>query len=222
MIINIEMYNNHIRAVRDFSLTATELEETIKQYPYTGERRVKDPKVENSQLPPIALCFYWFVYECGTVPSPDDLIKLYLSQACFRRLSEEEYEVTYGADTFVVSTDGLIARILRTYPSILRDIHFYLLAVESKLFQAVRYSFEDDFKNGVDIKVQYNGKWFNIALMQNTRRALFFRSRKKSRHTNSNMDLINVELDPTKSKRCGDYNLYTMQHVEMVKKMIMK
>lgn len=216
MILNVELVNNHMREVREFTLTAEKTEEIISRYPYGGEGLIKDPVVENTQFPPIALPFYAFIYEYDTVPSPETLIELYLSQECFHLVSEDCYELNYGETKKTVSKEGLIARILRTYPSIVRDLHFYLMAVESKLFEGVWYSFEDDYRNGIDIKVKHNHKWYKVALMQNTRRSIFFRNRKRYRHDGKNSDVINVELDPRKSQRCGDYNLYTPEHVKEV------
>lgn len=222
MVLNVELSNKHMREVREFTLTVEKMEEIIFHYPYGGEGLIKDPVVENTQFPPIALTFYSFVYEYDTVPSPEALIELYLSQECFRIVSDECYELNYGGTKITVSKEGLIARILRTYPSIVRDLHFYLMAVESQLFEAVWYSFEEDYRKGIDIKVKHNHKWYNIALMQNTRRSIFFRNKKKHRHNGKNSDAIIVELDQRKSQRCGDYNLYTPEHVKEVYRTITK
>lgn len=222
MILNVELSNNHMRETRDFTLTVKKLEEIIRSYPYTGEGRVKDPLVENTQFPPIALTFYSYIYEFDTVPSPEILIDIYLSQDCFTEGLDGTCDVDYGTTKATVNKEGLVARILRTYPSIVRDLHFYLMAVESQLFEGVWYSFDDDYHKGIDIKVMYNRKWYNIALMQNTRRSIFFRNKKKYRHSGENSDVITVELDQRKSSRCGDYNLYTAEDVKKVYKIITK
>lgn len=216
MILNVELSNRHMRETRDFSMTVTELEETIRGYSYKGEGLVKDPVVENTQFPPIALSFYSYIYEHDSVPSPETLINIYLSQNCFSSVSEDKYAVNYGTTKTIVSKEGLVARILRTYPSIVRDLHFYLMALESRLFDGVWYSFDDDYHKGIDIKVMYNHKWYNIALMQNTRRSVFFRNKKKYRHFGKNSDVIVIELDKRKSRSCGDYNLYTESDVKKV------
>ena len=220
MIHNIELSNKHMREVRDLTLSVSSLEEAIKAFPYDGENRVKDPAAENTQLPPIALVFYDYLYNNDLPPSPKTLINDYLKQPCFSFLSLEQVSVSYGPETRVMSREGLEARILRTYPSLLRDLHFYLMCVESGLFEGVWYSLDDDFKKGVDIKVLYNRKWFNIALLQNTRRSIFFRDKKRSRHNGSNADVIYVELDQQDSKKCGDYYLFTKDHVKKVYKSI--
>lgn len=216
MILNVELSNKHMREVRDLTLSVSSLEEAIKAFPYDGESRIKDQTVENSQLPPIALVFYDFLYNNDLPPSPETLIREYLNQSYFSFVSPSQVRVSYGSETRVMSREGLEARILRTYPSLLRDLHFYLMSYESGLFEGVWYSLDDDFKKGIDIKVRYNGKWFNVALLQNTRRSIFFRNRKKTRHNGSNADVIYVELDPQDSKKCGDYYLFTKAHVKMV------
>ena len=78
MILNVELSNRHMRETRDFSMTVTELEETICGYSYKGEGLVKDPVVENTQFPPIALSFYSYIYEYDSVPSPETLINIYI------------------------------------------------------------------------------------------------------------------------------------------------
>jgi hypothetical protein len=222
LILNVELSNKRIREVRDFTLSSKKLEETIKTYPYTGENRIKDPVVENTQFPPIIRTFYSYVYEYNAVPSPDVLVDLYLSQECFTEVSADHYFVSYESTNTAVSKEGLIARILRTYPSLIRDLHFYLMAVESGLFQSVWYSVNDDFTKGIDIRVKYNNKWYNIALLQSTTRSLFFKNKKKNRHPGMNADLIYVELNQAHSKRCGDYNLYTLYNVEQLKQELEK
>ena len=48
--------------------------------------------------------------------------------------------------------NALKARILRTYPSLLRDFHFYLMLKECNSFDKVTYSCADDIK-GTDITI---------------------------------------------------------------------
>lgn len=222
MILNIELSNKHMRQTRDFTLTSHKLEETVRHYSYTGENRIKDSVVENTQFPPITKTFYSYVFEYDNVPSPDVLVELYLAQECFTEIPPDKYAINYETTNATVSKEGLIARILRTYPSLLRDLHFYLMAVESNLFQSVWYSVSDDFTKGIDIRVKYNDSWFDIALLQNTVRSKFFRDKKKKRHSGANGNLIYVELDQKKSKRCGDYNLYTRHHIEQLIAIIQK
>jgi len=222
LIHNIELSNKHMRQTRDFTLTSRKLEDTVRKYPYTGENRIKDQVVENTLFPPITTVFYSYVFEHDNVPSPDALVGLYLAQGYFTEIPPDKYAVNYETTNTTVNRDGLIARILRTYPSLHRDLHFYLMAVESNLFQSVWYSVSDDFTKGIDIRVKDNDSWFDIALLQNTVRSKFFRDKKKSRHSGTNSNLIYVELDQKQSKRCGDFYLFTMHHVKQLKEAVQK
>ena len=53
--------------------------------------------------------------------------------------------------------NALKARILRTYPSLLRDFHFYLMLKECNSFDKVTYSCADDIK-GTDITIVHKNK----------------------------------------------------------------
>lgn len=211
-ILNVEIYNKHIRQVKDLTLTCETLEEKIKYYKYEGEKKIKDDKVENLLLPPIALTFYSLVYDMGNAPSPDLLIEEYLGQECyFGYLPDEKVEVNYNGVLTVVSLEGLIARILRTYPSLVRDLHFYLMTEESGLFEAVHYSFTEDYKGKVDIRVKYKDKWSNVGLLLGSKRSLFYRFKKKFRH--KEVDVIYIELQKDKARWVGDFMLYTRDHI---------
>ena len=211
---NVELSNSHIRSTRNLSLNSVILENTIREYPYTGEKRIKDDIAENTKFPPIVAIFYSFVFDYDNVPSPEELIDLYLSQDFFSDAGPDSITVNYQSKIVTVNKEGLTTRILRTYPSLMRDLHFYFLCVESQKFEYVYYSVKDDFEYGVDVRVNYNGILYEVALLQNTSRAKQFREKKKQRHNGKNADAIYIELDPDESKRCGDYNLYTEKHVE--------
>lgn len=212
MVLNVEMWNNHIRQVKEFSLTCETLEQKLEEMKYTGEKRVVDDKVENLLLPPIALTFYSLIYDMGNVPTEDLLIEEYLGQEeYFGYLPDEKIEVTYNGVVTVVSMDGLISRILRTYPSLIRDFHFYLMSSESGLFEAVKYSFIDDYKNKIDLKIKYKEEWHNVGLMLGSKRSIFYRFKKRFRH--KPVDVIYIELDKKDAHWVGDFMLYTRNHI---------
>ena len=154
------------------------------------------------------------VFDKGYVPSAEDLVDAYIKQHYFL-VEGNDVTVSYNGRRTSVNYEGLKARILRTYPSIIRDLHFYLLANESGLFQAVRYSFVDDFQKGIYTKILFNNRWFSIALMQNTARSIYFRNQKYRRHSDRG-DIVNIELDRNECKLCGDYFLYTENHINQL------
>ena len=217
MILNVEIFNKHIRQIKEFDLTSQELEKKIGYLKYEGENLIKDEQVEAFKLPPIALTFYSLVYETGNVPTADTLIEEYLNQPYFAYVNNGTVEVFYESEPLLLSLDGIIARIQRTYPSLIRDLHFYLLLYESGYFEAVRYSFVDDYAGKVDIKVKYKNKWYNIGLLLGSKRSLWYKFKKQFRHKKT--DVIYLELYENDSKICGDFKLFSEQHIqELLKK----
>lgn len=218
MIINVEIYNDHIRQVKDLSLTVATLEEILKSYKYSGEGKKKEPAVENLRMPPMTLTFYSFLFDTGTIPTDMSLAEEYLNNSAFAYIPDGKVEVDYEGKRTIVTLEGLYGRILRTYPSIIRDLHFYLQLKESGLFEAVRYSVKADFEDKVDVKVQYQGAWYNIGLMLSSKRSLAFWEKKKSRH--KPIDTIDIGLNDCPKSRVGDYDLYTHHHIQRLLKKI--
>lgn len=215
MILNVEMYNKHIRQTKALALSAGDLENRIKDYPYEGEGLVRDEKVEAGKLPPYILTFYSMLFQYGTIPSPQDLMEQHFAQEHFCYLPDGQIEVTFEGKTDIYSFDGMIARLQRSYPSLIRDLHFYLMACESGLFDSVRYSFQKDYYEKIDIQVLLKDKWYNVGLCLGTKRSLWYKFKKQFRHRNQ-AKVIYVELHEDEAKRCGDYNLYTLEHIQQL------
>lgn len=215
MILNVEIYDKHIRQTKAVALTASELEKRIKTFPYKGEGLVHDEKVEAAKLPPYSLPFYNLVYRYNDVPSPQDLVEAYFEQDYFCYLPDGKVQVTFDEKTDIYSLEGMIARLQRTYPSLLRDLHFYLMACESGLFDAVRYSFKRDYYEKIDIQVLLKEKWYNVGLCLGSKRSLLYRLKKQFRHKN-NAKVLYIELFDDEAQRCGDYNLYTIEHIRQL------
>ncbi len=218
MILNVEMYNDHIRQTKELTLSSAQIENKVKHYEYKGEKRVVDNQVENMLLPPIALVFYGLLYVYDDVPSPDDLLDEYFRQPYFAYIPDNKVEVTYNDCVELCNIESVTARVLRTYPSLLRDLHFYILAKESNCFDAVRYSFKKDYEEKIDVQIMHKGKWHNVGLLLNSKRSLWYKFKKQFRHKPT--DVLYVELDKTDCKMCGDYMLYTEKHIQQLHKKI--
>nr|WP_186812352.1 hypothetical protein [Paenibacillus xylanexedens] len=106
------------------------------------------------------------------------------------------------------------ARVLRTYPSITREVHFYSMVSESCLFNQVEYSIHDDVAQGVDLQVYLRGICYNISCFVLTKRSLHFREIKKStRHVNiPNSIELPIELSSGKYK--NGWVFFDKPHVE--------
>lgn len=213
MIENVELFNGRVRQTKEIDLSSSKIEFTIKNYDYSGEGKERDREVENLKMPSMALCFYSYVFKKGVIPTEEEFINFYLSHHAFIPVDSNNIIVSYNGITKKVSRSGIEARLLRTYPSIIRDIHFYYLLSESKLFDGVYYSFENDYYNMIDIKVLYKEKWFNIGLLYDSYNSEQYREKKQKRHSTKE-EVLYIKLSRDKCKRCGKFYLYTEEHVK--------
>ena len=217
-IKNIELCNDSIRLTKALSLNSKTVEQSISVYPYNGEHLNRDPFVENIlRMPPMIFSFYSFIFENNRIPSENEFIDNYLLHPFFRKITKDSFEVEHDGKTHTVKKESLCARILRTYPSLIRDFHFYCMAKESGLFEMVYYSCKDDYYNKVDIAVKLNGKLYNLGLLLESQRSGFFLEKKQlpSRHKDS-PEVIYIRLSKTNCKKCGRFWLYSESHVKDV------
>lgn len=190
-----------------FHLTCRALEGTLKGMTYKGEGWVCDERVEKAKLPPIAKTFYYLV---ATQPFPkaEDVMKHYLLQY-FWFCKENKKEVFFEEGGAWFSIEGILARIYRTYPSLVRDLHFFLMCKESGYFDRVLYSLQQDFYEGIDVLVTYNGQNYVVSLYVQTKRGETFKKKKYKRHQSISVPEICLPIDPFDStKRVGQFTLY--------------
>ena len=216
MIKNVELCDNRTRLTKELEISSAEIEKQIQSYPYSGENKERDEFVENKlRMPPMIYAFYGFIFFSGKVPSEDEFTEEYLQNPFFSKVGNNNYEVSLNEEKHLVSKSALKARILRTYPSLIRDFHFYCLVRESNYFEHVFYSCNDDYYDKVDMKVIYKGKWFSLGMLLDSSRSEEFRQKKQFRHKNDE-DVIYIKLSKDKCRKCGKFWLYTEEHVDLV------
>jgi len=205
--------NNASLTARDVMTSAKvekELEKIEYQKAYSQYRFIKDKKVEDAVLPPIVFAFYAYILLKERIPKPFELVNWYY------RINDFRYtEDTVNWNGKVYSRDGINGRVLRSYPSLVRDYHFFLLLTESGLFDNVTYSFQED-RNGKDILIVQNGIEYQVSLFVATRRSLAFKEIKNTcRHTYENE--IQVPLLLGDAQQCGDFYLYSQKDIDFIK-----
>ena len=218
-IKEVKFMNNEVFLLKNAGITLEECLSQIKSIKYDAYygpyRCEKEDSVENSQFPPIIFAFYSFVFYNQKIPTPEELIDNYFSIYA--------NEIMVCGDNIIYKGDeykkkALIGRILRTYPSLIRDFHFYLMLVRENCFDKVIYSCKTDIQ-GKDIIIKHKGKEYQISLFVKTRRSNFFKDIKnKIRHKYSNEIKIPLELDH--KEKTGDFFLYSKRHIDTVKKHI--
>ena len=218
-IIDIKFSGNQVYVLKEINLTASDIEEQLKEINYTGQGRANSQTTENLRFPPFALAFYNLLFRNQRIPEEQELIRFY-SECFFSRNKAGETFCRFEGRTFKVDLESFKGRLLRTYPSLIRDYHFFLKCNESNYFDRVAYSLKKDYFEGIDITV-FSGKIEkHVSLHTKTRRGNSYKNKKYGRHDYSSKNEIVLELDFKKeSKKVSDFYLYPDQAVnELIQK----
>lgn len=212
-VVDIQIENGQIIQVKKANFDIFEIQNKISKMKYNGQSLVKDVKVENSQIPSIAKVFYMFIFD-NKMPTGENLFNSYLAFH-FNQVGTDNCISHANGETY--SIEGIRARVLRAFPSLLRDFHFYLLCQNSGIFNKVRYSFIADSYEGIDLKVDYKGEEYAISLFVSTKRSEGFKKKKYKRHDYSNLKEICISIDPFDKKNyVGNYALYNESHISLL------
>lgn len=106
------------------------------------------------------------------------------------------------------------ARVLRAFPSLTREIHFYSLARESSIFTSVSYSAQLDVELGVDLRVGLGGRLYNIACLTATKRALNFRTLKRNQRHKEQPNTLEMILDLKTGRNINGWLFFDLSHVK--------
>lgn len=216
-ILDIKFMGDNAYLLKSCKITAGELEQTIKAFDYnelySKYRDYKDENgVEKTQFPPINFVFYKYVFENDSIPSPQNVIDLYFE------LYEDNIKVVDGnaeMNGVIYNLNALKARILRTYPSLLRDFHFYLMLKECNSFDKVTYSCADDIK-GIDITIVHRNQKYIVSLFTDTKRSWSFKKIKNIFRHRYGKNEVKVPMVLDEADRYGDFMLYKKSDVKNV------
>ena len=209
-ITDIELKGDQISVSRSLDISLKEAEEEITKLDYSGVGLSKDPKVEKAKLPPFALAFYYHLFSQRSIPTERELFDRYVSFSG----TAEEAEVVIEDVSYPL--EGLRARLLRTYPSLIRDFHFYLLLQESKHFDSVGYSLSKDYYNGLDLTVTHFDQTYHLSVFVQTARSTEFKKKKYTRHDYSGVKEIAIPLAFRSLKKLGQIYVCTLAHVQLI------
>lgn len=198
-IIDFQLNKEHMIFTKKLLPTEQTLREAIEKIQYIAPSRILG-QTEYRRYPPFLIGFYQSIFwlDNTLVPTPEQFWNMYYK--LFRN-DIKDYEV-----------DGVRGRSMRSYPSLVRDYHFFILCKESKLLENVNYSVIDDL-NGVDLSIKYKGNNFKIHLFVDTSRSNYFRTIKNNRHSFDMYD-IDLPLQLSVKNKVGDFYLYNNSHLE--------
>ncbi|MCA0232060.1 MAG: hypothetical protein LCH91_16435 [Bacteroidetes bacterium] len=214
--IDIGLEKGSITYVRKVNWTSALIEQQVASLAYSGENLLRDAEVEKAKLPPFALAFYKFLFFKGQIPTEQELWTQYLI-AHFGVLDETRIQFFRKGTWRVYKADAVKARLFRSFPSLIRDFHFFVLCQESGRFQEVKYSLRDDYFNGVDLTLTYQNKTFRVAVMLNSERARQFKEQKYSRHAETDEQEVILLFDlPRSEQNKGKIKLFSSQHIQQL------
>jgi hypothetical protein len=164
---------------------------------------IKDGKVEKlTRLPSMMYTLWGYICTFRHFPSQGQFVNHYMHG--------------HGEQIKGFDTEAITARILRTYPSLTREIHFYFLMKESGLFSSISYNAYDDVEQGIDLSVELGGYLYHVACFVSTKRSLEFRKKKRLfRHTEK-PNLLELALDLSTGRKIGDMVFFDEKHVNLL------
>lgn len=219
--LEVRFRNDQVYLLKTHDITTLLFEDQISQFKYNdlyeGYKQIKDEfGAEKIHLPAMNIVFYEYIFTTGNAISPKDFIDIYLDyyKTVWIRNGDQ---IEFNRNTYSVNT--IAGRILRAYPSLIRDFDFFLLCVESGRFEQVIYSCAQDI-NGKDIIIKHKGQQYDVSLFVNTNRSNYFKRIKNLFRHNYSKNEIKIPLNLEKARQCGDFMLYSYQDVENMAKII--
>ncbi len=177
---------------------------------------VRIDSVENLRLPSFVHCFNSIIDE-GEIPTFDSFTSKYLADNYLRltrNLKADEVK-------------GLLGRLSRVYPSLIREYQLYLILKDDKRLKACAAKVFRDTevdKAGIDVIIEIGSRKFGLKIYQGTRSSLQWRKRKnQSRdHFPKDIEPINVVFKPKNGKALNEYWLFREKTATKVVDLILK
>lgn len=213
MFLKVSEYKNLLDEV---FLTSTNIESSISSFKLTFDS-YKNEEVEwKMKLPMFVDSFYSLVLKNQLIPNQIELLDCYLNQSSLKEI------LSTKANDNADIVRGIKARLFRSYPSLVRDLHFCLFLKErTKNGARVIYNIKLDTEVGIDILIEHNTNIYAINLFTPTSRAKLGRTKKAQRHEIvSNVIQIELPVDFKTERKCGDFFLYGQSEFEILKNLI--
>ena len=196
-ILDISKYSNHLEL---FKISSKEIESQILSFKLTF-LKTRNQKAEwGIRFPTFLDSFYKYIYNFNKLPSQDEYYNYYLAN------NKNWFKGNSITNDVML---GLKARIYRTYPSLIRDLHFSKLLSEKTNNYKIIYNTNLDVKEGIDLLVIANEINIAVNLYTKTKRAFIGRSKKENRHNlYENITYLELPVEFNGSVKVGDFFLY--------------
>lgn len=202
------MFNKKENFAHKIKFSHEQIETVLQDMPLQFSKH-KDYEIENKIAfnPPFVYEFYNFILDKLRLPNQMEFANYYVNK---NKTSILKKGVTESKIPF------LKARLFRTYPSIIRDFHFYNYLRDNGI--DVFFNPVVDFEDGHDLIIGD----YSINLYTDTDRGNSFRSKKPKRHAKDDLIEMNLPLTFSESKKCGSFFLYNDSHYEKIINIINK
>jgi hypothetical protein len=174
-------------------------------------------EIENKTNPPSVVApFYYHMYKQRKVPKQQEYIADYFN------LNIEWINENIGKNTNKLN--GLTGRLDRTYPSLMREVHFYLLLKEQNYFKSIYQNVYYDLVAKIDIIIRSNSdKLYGLQLRTATVRSNYYVKKKPFRDMDRKVDihLIDLPLNLSSAKsintKGNSFKLYSKNEADNFK-----
>lgn len=206
------LHAENISNLFDFKTVAFEaIEEQIAEFKLIFPS-LRDPEVEwKMKLPPFLDAFYNFYFFNNCLPGQQELWDYYmqLNQNFFKELND------------ATKIPSIQARVFRTYPSLVRDLHFGAYINQQWKEVKVIYNRKLDVEMGIDLLLVHPKKMIAVLLFVQTVRSLVGTKKKQLRHWRfSNVEYIELPIRLNDCYKSGDFFLYREKQLLQLKALV--
>lgn len=194
----------------DITFTSLDIENDILNSE-TQVDKYKNTFVEKTlQMPMFIITFYKFCKYEHRIPTQAEFVERYFSDP-----DNTWFLINYNRSIQDIQ-HGVIARLWRTYFSLVRDIHCCLKLKEMNLFTVV-YSIKAD-SNGIDIVIVNNNNVFGFNLFVETIQSRQWREAKLYRHNDVtiNFPVFDIPMEFDRDYIVNNVFLYGERHIAQI------
>lgn len=191
-------YNEMVRPLKDYKMKFSPIHNIDAEW--------------NIHFPILVRPFYAFIYRNHRIPEQQEYVSYYLTEnRSFFENEEFDHKVI----------EGLKARLLRTYPSLVRDICFNRYVKDHAIGYKTIYNISLDVERDIDLMLYKGQNYYGVCLYTKTKRALYSRTKKTNRHVRfSNVNYIEILKDFKGSMQIGDFFLYGEQEYKELMELV--
>jgi len=205
--------SNFPNLLEDIRLTSDQIREQVASMRYETIEEI-DEKVEKISIPKFVPSFYDFIVSYGRLPNQDE--------AFGYALRNDRYEYMQNQTFAKEHLSGIKARHARTYPSLIRDVHFNKYVAENLGREyTVLYNTNLDILEGIDLLLIKEDLLYGICMYTDTPRGRKARLDKEKRHVWCD-NVVKIDLPLPMPDNCsrGDIFLYSRNEFDRLTELI--